>query len=87
MKGGALCASSPEGEEERLRPTRWAIGQLCARLGIPASYFAACPSILQDIQANYWLQDGPAPAALKRLRAREREEDAPSPEKTDGAPA
>jgi len=65
MKGGALCVSSPSREEERLRPTRWAIGQLCARLGIPASYFAACPSILQDIQANYWLQDGPSRTARR----------------------
>ncbi len=63
MKAGALCARSPEGEErERLHPTRWALGQMCARLGIPASYFAACPPLLQDIQGNYWLHNGPVTA-------------------------
>jgi len=82
MKSGALCVSSPSGEEERLRPTRWAIGQLCARLGIPASYFAACPSILQDIQANYWLQDGPSRTAR---RVSQRDEDNIGP--TDDARA
>ena len=42
---------------EYLTPTNWATGQLCARLGIPAAYFRKCPSVLQDIQANYWLRE------------------------------
>jgi Domain of unknown function (DUF932) len=43
---------------EHLAPTSWAVSQLCARLGIPAGYFRKCPSVLQDVQANYWLRAG-----------------------------
>jgi len=77
MRDGALVSSSPsspgDGDGERLHPTRWAKGQMCARLGIPAAYFAACPAILQDVQANYWLKNGPLGTAR---RASEQEEDA-----------
>jgi hypothetical protein len=43
---------------ERMQPTTWAQGQLCARLGIPAYYFRQCPLALQDQNANYWLRAG-----------------------------
>ncbi len=56
LKDG-LVALSPNGDEKRLTPTSWATGQLCARLGIPTSYFRKCPTILQDVQANFWLKD------------------------------
>jgi hypothetical protein len=41
---------------ERLTLTSWATGQMCQRLGIPVSYFRRCPTVLQDIQANFWLK-------------------------------
>lgn len=41
---------------ESLSPTSWAQAQLCMRLGIPVGYFRKCPSVLQDIQANYWIK-------------------------------
>jgi Domain of unknown function (DUF932) len=43
---------------EHLAPTTWAVSQLCTRLGIPAGYFRKCPTVLQDVQANYWLRAG-----------------------------
>jgi hypothetical protein len=43
---------------DRLVPTAWAQGQLCARLGIPVTYFRGCPAVLQDQNANYWLRQG-----------------------------
>jgi hypothetical protein len=43
---------------DRLAPTVWAQGQLCARLGIPLTYFRGCPAVLQDQNANYWLRQG-----------------------------
>jgi hypothetical protein len=39
-----------------LAPTPWATAQLCQRLSIPVGYFRRCPTIIQDIQANYWLK-------------------------------
>ncbi len=68
MKDGALVVCSSNEEEVRLRPTRWALGQMCARLGIPAAYFAACPPVLQDVQANYWLKSGPSPVVRRADR-------------------
>ena len=56
FKDGHLAFLNPQGDEMRLAPTSWATGQLCARLGIPASYFRKCPGVLQDVQANYWLR-------------------------------
>jgi hypothetical protein len=56
FKDGAL-AFVRNGEEHRQRPTTWASGQLCSRLGIPAPYFRKCPPVLQDVQANYWLKE------------------------------
>jgi hypothetical protein len=41
---------------EALTPTPWATAQFCAQLGIPTTYFRRCPTVLQDIQANYWLR-------------------------------
>lgn len=60
LKDGRLAFPlDRDGEHwEHLAPTAWATGQLCARLGIPASYFRRCPAILQDVQANYWLRNG-----------------------------
>jgi hypothetical protein len=47
----------PVGEYwETLTPTPWATGQLCSQLGIPTTYYRKCPSVLQDIQLNYWLR-------------------------------
>ncbi len=71
MKDGALVVPSASGdvEEARLRPTRWALGQMCARLGIPGAYFAACPSVLQDVQANYFLKGGPSPVVRRADRS------------------
>lgn len=43
---------------QAIEPSPWAVGQLCARLGIPAPYFRKCPTELQDAQANYWLRHG-----------------------------
>lgn len=78
MKDGALVTCSPSSssdeEGERLHPTRWAQGQLCARLGIPAAYFAACPAILQDVQANYWLRNGPSGTARRASQTDEEED-------------
>jgi len=77
MKSGALCLraqSDNEEEGERLHPTRWALGQMCSRLGVPASYFAACPPLLQDIQGNYWLQHGPVTASARHFRGNARAE-------------
>ncbi len=52
---------------ENLHPTPWALRQLCERLGIPAGYFARCPAVLQDVQANHWLRH-PAPSSVLRRR-------------------
>ena len=60
IKDGALAFLNERGDEARLTPTPWATGQLCARLGIPASYFRKCPTILQDVQAMYWLRESAA---------------------------
>jgi len=75
VRDGALVARSSSNEEgERMHPTRWALGQMCARLGIPAAYFAACPHILQDVQANYWLKNGPSGAARRASQNNEEED-------------
>ena len=34
--------------------TPYAMGQACAKLGMPAGYFAKCPTKLQDDQFNWW---------------------------------
>ena len=46
--------------QESLSPTTWATAQLCTRLGIPVSYYRKCPTVLQDMQANFWLKNGKA---------------------------
>jgi Domain of unknown function (DUF932) len=58
LRNGDLAVPLDESSEhiERLTPTAWATGQLCQRLNIPVSYFRRCPSVLQDIQANFWLK-------------------------------
>jgi hypothetical protein len=53
---------------ETLTPTPWATGQLCSQLGIPTTYYRKCPSVLQDIQLNYWLRP-PLPASDSREKA------------------
>jgi hypothetical protein len=40
--------------ESGLRLSNWAMGQICTRLNIPASYFKRCPAELQDTQYNWW---------------------------------
>jgi hypothetical protein len=45
---------------DRLSPSPFALGQLCARLGIPAAYIRQCPLILQDQNVNFWLRQGSA---------------------------
>ncbi len=91
MKGGALVARSSTGDEERegepLHPTRWALGQMCARLGIPAGYFATCPAVLQDVQANYWLKSGPSGAARRTNQRKEEEDDSENERPEASAPA
>ncbi len=58
LKDGLLTFTPEEnGAETRLAPTTWASGQLCARLGIPVAYFRKCPTVLQDVQANFWLKE------------------------------
>lgn len=69
MRDGLLTfAFDNHGEHlESLHPTPWALRQLCERLGIPAGYFARCPAVLQDVQANHWLHH-PAPTSVLRRR-------------------
>ena len=59
LKDGKVAFPLDQREEQwqHLSLSSWATGQLCARLGIPAGYFRKCPSILQDVQANYWLRE------------------------------
>lgn len=57
LRDGELAFPAPNGEEMRLGLSRWASGQFCTRLGIPAGYFRRCPTVLQDQQANYWLKE------------------------------
>jgi len=61
LKDGALTVPLDDcGEHiESLTPTAWATGQFCQRLGIPVSYFRRCPTVLQDMQANFWLKNPP----------------------------
>lgn len=56
MQEGQLIVPAPSGDRS-LDLTTWASGQLCSRLGIPASYFRKCPPDLQDVQANHWLRN------------------------------
>lgn len=56
LRNGKLALPVPSGEALPLTLTPWATGQLCSRLGIPASYFRRCPVHLQDEQANFWLR-------------------------------
>lgn len=59
LKDGCLAFALDRQEEQwqHLPLSNWATGQLCARLGVPAAYFRRCPSVLQDVQANYWLRE------------------------------
>lgn len=69
MRDGLLTfALDNYGEHvESLHPTPWALRQLCERLGVPAGYFARCPAVLQDMQANHWLRHA-APSSVLRRR-------------------
>lgn len=57
MRHGAIRVAFGREDEQLFEPTDWATGQLCTRLGIPGPYFKKCPSALQDIQFNYWLEE------------------------------
>ncbi len=62
LRGGQVCLP-PAYEDDcpaALSLTPWAMGQLCARLGIPTPYFKRCPPCLRDSQANHWLRYAPA---------------------------
>lgn len=59
LHNGQLTGFAPADASDAsasLTPTSWATGQLCARLGIPVTYYRKCPVELQDIQVNHWLK-------------------------------
>jgi hypothetical protein len=62
MKNGEIDFPLDVGGEEplreRLAPTQYAFGQICARLGLPAHYLRRCPLPLRDQNVNWWLQEG-----------------------------
>ncbi len=55
MTNGALSVARDGGSQLALTPNAWALGQLCAKLGIPSGYFKRCPASLQDAQFEYWM--------------------------------
>jgi hypothetical protein len=57
--GGARLVALSGGSDRTLELTDHALGQILARLGIPAQYFNRCPSNLQWAQANHWIQNVP----------------------------
>lgn len=57
MSGGSLIYRQHGGYSRQFTPSPWAESQICAKLGIPVSYFRKCPNELQDSQFTYWMSD------------------------------
>lgn len=54
MQDGRLYWPGAEDDGFGYALTPYAMGQACQKLGMPAGYFAKCPTRLQDDQFNHW---------------------------------
>jgi Domain of unknown function (DUF932) len=74
LRNGDLAVPLDKGGEhvERLTPTAWATSQLCQCLGIPTGYFRRCPTVLQDMQFNFWIKQSQENSVADRSNGNER---------------